>query len=75
MNPELRSSTIITADGVLAYISADDLEEALQRLDGTLIVRRVSGVQKVPYAGAEGDHDEELPPYCTFTYDGRVLAN
>jgi hypothetical protein len=66
------SNTIITEFGILAYISADDLDEALQRLDGTLLVSRVNGAREVGYAGVSGDQSEDLPVYCAFTYDGRV---
>ena len=66
---------IITSAGVLAYVSADDLEEALQRLDVTLLVCQVSGVRNVNYAGADGDREEDLPLCWAFTYYRQVVAN
>lgn len=69
------SNTVITDNGALAHISADELEIALQRFDGALFGLSISGVRNVAYLGLPGDILEELPAYCAFTYDGRVLAN
>ncbi len=74
-SPHILSNTVITECGALAYISADDVDEAVQRLGGTLLAHRVCGVWDVKYKGLPGDTDEDLAPYCAFAYDGRVLAN